>query len=102
MKKNKTQKNIYTLSLTILSMTLFLGVSYIICIYKTVILASDIELNNKNIELLSNNLNQKEFDYITSISDLDFDKAISLGYVKNTQDKISYFDINDNSEFALR
>ena len=100
MKINKTQKNIYTLS--ILSITAFLGISYIICIYKTVILASNIEMNNKNIELLSNTINQKEFDYIASVSDLDLDKAISLGYIKNTQDKVSYFDINNNGEFALR
>lgn len=98
--KNKSIKNIYTLSSIL--MVVLLSFSYIVCIYKTVVLASDTERNNKKIALLSSEINQKEFEYIAQISDIDLDKAISLGYVKNNEDIITYFSINDNSEFALR
>jgi hypothetical protein len=100
MKNNKTQKNIYTLSSVIV--LVLLSFSYIVCIYKTVVLASDSEVNNKKIALLSADINQKEFDYISQVSDIDLDKAISLGYKKNSDDMIAYFSINDNSEFAVR
>lgn len=100
MKNNKTQKNIYTLSSIII--VVLLSFSYIVCIYKTVVLASDSEVNNKKIALLSADINQKEFDYIAQVSDIDLDKAISLGYKKNSDDMIAYFNINDNSEFAVR
>jgi hypothetical protein len=99
-KVNKTQKNIYTLSG--IAMVVLLSFSYIICIYKTVVLASDSEINNKNVALLSAEINQKEFEYISQVSDIDLNKAIDLGYVKNSEDIIAYFDINDNSEFAIR
>lgn len=98
--KNTTQKNIYTLSSIV--MVVLLSFSYIICIYKTVVLASDTEVNNKKIALLSAEINQKEFEYIAQVSDLDLNKAISLGYVKNNEDIVAYFNINDNSEFAIR
>lgn len=100
MKNNKTQKNIYTLSSIII--VVLLSFSYIVCIYKTVVLASDSEVNNKKIALLSADINQKEFDYIAQVSDIDLDKAISLGYKKNSDDMIAYFNIKDNSEFAIR
>lgn len=100
MKSTKIQKNIYTLS-SIITVVL-LSLSYIVCIYKTVVLASDSEINNKKIALLSADINQKEFDYIGIVSDIDLDKAISLGYSKNDKDVIAYFNINDNSELAIR
>jgi len=99
-KVNKTQKNIYTLSSIVI--VVLLSFSYIIYIYKTVVLASDSEVNNKKIALLSAEINQKEFEYISQVSDIDLNKAIDLGYVKNNEDIIAYFDINDNSEFAIR
>jgi hypothetical protein len=83
-------------------MVVLLSFSYIICIYKTVVLASDTEVNNKKIALLSAEINQKEFEYIAQVSDIDLNKAISLGYVKNNEDIVAYFNINDNSEFAIR
>lgn len=100
MKSTKIQKNIYTLS-SIITVVL-LSLSYIVCIYKTVVLASDSEINNKKIALLSADINQKEFDYIGIVSDIDLDKVISLGYSKNNEDVIAYFNINDNSELARR
>lgn len=100
MKNSKTTKNTYTLSIVIMTLTLVF--TYIICIYKTVVLASAIEVNNKKIEILSTDINQKEFDYIRDISLINLDKAISLGYKKNSEDIIAYVNINDNSEFALR
>jgi len=98
--KNNKTKNIYTLSSAVLIVVLTF--SYIVCIYKTVVLASDSEINNKKIDLLTSSINQKEFDYIEEMASLDINKAISLGYQKNTKDKIAYFDINDNKEFARR
>lgn len=97
---NKSIKNIYSLSSIL--MVFLLSFSYIVCIYKTVVLASDTERNNKKIALLSSEINQKEFEHIAQVSDIDLEKAISLGYVKNSEDTIAYFNINDNSEFALR
>lgn len=98
--KNNKSKNIYTLSMA--SMVIALVFSYIICIYKTVVLASDSEINNKKISILTATINQKEFYYIEQVSDIDLDKAISLGYIKNTEDKIAYFNTNDNKEVATR
>ena len=46
-KNKKARKNIYTLSAMFLIVVF--SFSYIICIYKTVILASDSEINNNNI-----------------------------------------------------
>lgn len=99
-KKNNTSKNIYTLSAATLAIALIF--SYIICIYKTVVLASDSEINNKKIAILATNINQKEFEYIGQVSDIDLDKALALGYEKNTEDRIAYFNINGNTEFARR
>ena len=99
-KINNTSKNIYTLSAATLAIALIF--SYIICIYKTVVLASDAEINNKKIAILATNINQKEFEYIGQVSDIDLDKALSLGYEKNTEDRIAYFNINGNTEFARR
>lgn len=97
--KNRTTKNTYTLSVIIL--TLILTFSYIICIYKTVVLASSSELNNKQVEILSADINQKEFDYIRNVSEINLDKAISLGYKKNTNDIVAYVNINEGA-FAVR
>jgi hypothetical protein len=99
-RKNNKSKNIYTLSIAIAVVAL--SFSYIVCIYKTVVLASDSEVNNKKIAIITANINQKEFEYIEQISSIDLDKAISLGYQKNTENKIAYFNIKDNSEFARR
>jgi hypothetical protein len=65
-------------------------------------MASDSEINNKKIASLSANINQKEFEYIGKVSDIDLNKAISLGYVKNSKEVISYFNINNNNELAVR
>lgn len=99
-KNKKTQKNIYTLSVMVLIVVL--SFSYIICIYKTVILASDSEMNNKKMSLLSLNINQKEFDYISQISKIDLARATELGYIKNHESVVAYHNINDNSELAIR
>ncbi len=100
MKNIKITRNSYTLG--IVTMTLILVLTYIVCIYQTVVLASSVELNNKNIQNLSTDINQKEFNYIRDISEINLDKAISLGYKKNTEDIIAYVNINDNIEFARR
>lgn len=99
MKNNKT-KNIYTLSIA--SFAIALVFSYIVCIYKTVVLAADSESNNKKISILNDSINQKDFDYIEKISSIDLDRAIALGYQKNNQEKVAYFNIKENSEFARR
>jgi len=99
-KKNNKSKNIYTLALA--TMVIILVFSYITCIYKTVVLASNSEVNNKKISVLTAIINQKEFDYIEQVSSIDLDTALSLGYQKNTQDRIAYFNIKDNNEFARR
>ncbi len=98
--QNNKSKNIYTLSAA--SLVVMLVFSYIICIYKTVVLASDTEINNKKVSVLTATINQKEFQYIGQVSSIDLDKAISLGYQKNTEDRIAYFNIKDNSELAIR
>lgn len=99
-KNKKTQKNIYTLSA--IAMIIVLSFSYIICIYKTVILASDAENNNKKIASLSLSINQKEFDYILEVSKIDLNKATELGYVKNKESMVAYNNISNNSELAIR
>lgn len=99
-KQNNKSKNIYTLGAT--SLVVILVFSYIICIYKTVVLASDTEINNKKISILTAKINQKEFQYIGQVSSIDLDKALSLGYQKNTEDKVAYFNIKDNTELAIR
>ena len=76
--QNNKSKNIYTLSAA--SLVVMLVFSYIICIYKTVVLASDTEINNKKVSVLTATINQKEFQYIGQVSSIDLDKAISLGY----------------------
>ena len=98
--RNNKTKNIYTLSIA--AMVVMLTFSYIVFIYKTVVLASDTEVNNKKINSLSAIINQKDFDYINQLSLIDIDKAIALGYTKNTEDRIAYFNTKDNSEFARR
>ena len=91
--KNRITKNTYTLSIIVL--TIMLTLSYIACIYKTVVLASSAEKNNKQVENLSANINQKEYDYIRDISEINLDKAISLGYKKNTEDIVAYINVKD-------
>ncbi len=97
--KNKS-KNIYNLS--VLTMVLILSFSYIVCIYKTVVLASDSEINNKKIAIINEIINQKEFDYIDKVASIDIDTAASLGYKKNSENMIAYSNIKDNTEFARR
>ncbi len=99
-RQNNKSKNIYTLGTV--SLVVMLVFSYIICIYKTVVLASDSEINNKKISVLNATINQKEFEYIGQISSIDLDSAMALGYLKNTEDRIAYFSIKDNSELAVR
>lgn len=98
MKNKKIKKNIYIAG----SIFLTLILSYIICIYKTVVLASALESNAKSVAALEAEINQKEFEFIGKISELDIEKAISLGYQKNTHDKVAYATVNTNNEFALR
>ena len=93
------QKNLLILSATFF---VILSLSYIICIYKTVVLASDSEANNKAIALLSADINQKDFDYIGKISDIDLNHALALGYRKNVEGEIAYLNIHDTSELAIR
>ncbi len=100
MRNIRITQNTYTLGAIITTFVLIF--SYIICIYQTVVLASAVELNNKNIQDLSTDINQKEFNYIRDISEINLDKAISLGYKKNTEDIIAYVNTNDNIEFARR
>ncbi|MBC7981638.1 hypothetical protein H7X65_01025 [Candidatus Parcubacteria bacterium] len=98
--RNNKSKNIYTLAAS--TLVVLLVFSYIICIYKTVVLASDSEINNKKISVLTASINQKEFEYIGQVSSIDLDKALSLGYQKNTEDRVAYFDTRINSELARR
>lgn len=93
--KNRTIKSIIVMSI-------ILTMSYIVCIYKTVVLASTAEVNNKQLEILSADINQKEYSYIKDVSEINLDKAISLGYKRNTEDIISYVNTKDVKEFALR
>lgn len=99
MKNKNDKKNIYVLGS--LSIVVLLVFSYILCIYKTVVMASNSEINNKKIASLSANINKKEFEYISKVADIDLDKAMALGYVKNHKDVISYLNINNN-ELAVR
>ena len=54
--KNRTIKSIIVMSI-------ILTMSYIVCIYKTVVLASTAEVNNKQLEVLSADINQKLYIY---------------------------------------
>ena len=102
MKKIQNRTMIKKINLFMLILTLSFGLFYIVFIYKTVVLASNMEVNNKKNEILSFDINQKEFAYIENLSSLDMDKAASLGYLKNTEAKIAYFNIKDNNELAVR
>jgi hypothetical protein len=51
---------------------------------------------------LSANINQKDFDYLSDISDIDLNTASSLGYQKNTDDRVAYVSINDNNNELAR
>ncbi len=98
MTKNLNPKYTYALiALTVLSVT-----AYIVCVYKTVIVASEHEVQKGIFAELQITVGEKEHAYIQENTKFDSDEAIRLGYVKTPTSNISFIDLTKDTALAIR
>ena len=90
----------YTYSL--LTLSLFLVGSYIIFIYKTVIVASEHQSQKKVFVALQARVSEKEHIFIEESTQFDMDEALRLGYVKTPEKNISFVDLSKDTSLAIR
>lgn len=95
--KNQTP---YTYGL--LTLSLCLVVVYIVCIYKTVIVASEHEVEKKAFGSLQVSVGEKEHAYIQENTQFDIEGAIALGYIKTPEAHISFIELNKDTSLAIR
>lgn len=82
---------------------LLVGVSaYIVCVYNTVLTASQTESIKTEFQKLQVSVSQKEHEYIQSVSNITLDYAEELGYIRVSEDSIAYFDLKEETSLAVR
>ncbi len=95
-------KNPTLYSYSLLTLTLCLVIAYIVCIYKTVIIASEHEVQRGVFAELQVTVGEKEHSYIQENTKFDIEEAIRLGYVKTPESHISFIDLTKDTALAIR
>lgn len=89
-------------TLVAIAITLFFVTAYIVCVYKTVIVASEHEMKKKVYTELQITVGEKEHEYIQANAKFDTDEAIRLGYIKTPESNISFINLTKDTALAIR
>lgn len=79
----------------------FLSVGYVVCIYKTVTVASNHEKTSAMLAELRSQVGEKEHVYIEKTSNITLEGAIALGYEKTTE-SVAYITQDKDTALAIR
>ncbi len=103
------KKNTYTLiakkinkTSVLFSLIMLLSCAYIVCVYKTVTIASHYEKQRIAYSELQSIIGQKEHAYIQITSTIDVESALALGYQRSTGDEVAYIDTHKDIALAVR
>jgi hypothetical protein len=86
---------------TLFSLVVLLSCGYIVCIYKTVTVASNHEKTQTLFAELQSQVGAKEHVYIEKTSSIDMNQAIALGYEK-TIESVAYINTHKDTSLAIR
>ena len=102
------KKNTFTLlfkkinrTSVLFSLIVLLSLTYIVCVYKTVTIASHYEKQRIAYSELQAVVGQKEHEYIEKTSVIDVETALALGYERSTGD-VAYIDTHKDTALAVR
>ncbi|MES2985755.1 MAG: hypothetical protein V4686_01350 [Patescibacteria group bacterium] len=101
------KKNIYKLlakinrTSALFSLIILLSCTYIVCVYKTVTIASHYEREQIAFSELQAVVGQKEHEYIQKTSTIDVETALALGYERSTG-AVAYIDTVKDVALAVR
>lgn len=103
------KKNTFTLlfkkinrTSVLFSLIVLLSCTYIICVYKTVTIASHFEKERVTFSELQAVVGQKEHAYIQKKATIDVETALALGYERSTTDEVAYIDTHKDVALAVR
>jgi hypothetical protein len=83
------------------SLVVLLSCGYVVCIYKTVTIASNHEKLLAAFTELQSQVGEKEHAYIKKTSSITMSEALALGYEKTT-DSVAYVTTNKDVSLAIR
>lgn len=83
------------------SLVVLLSGGYVVCIYKTVNIASHHEKTMSLFTDLQTQVGKKEHVYIEKTSSIHMDEALALGYEKSTQ-SVAYINTSKDTSLAIR
>ena len=102
------KKNIYntiikkiTSTSILFTLVILLAFTYIVCVYKTVTIASHYEKEHIALAELQTTVGEKEHMFIQKTSTIDVDTAIQLGYERSIS-AVTYIDTTKETELAVR
>lgn len=103
MKKNtyKLIANKINKTSVLFSLIVLLSCTYIVCVYKTVTVASHFEKERIAYSELQAVVGQKEHAYIQKTATIDVETALALGYERSTGE-VAYIDTNKDVALAVR
>lgn len=91
-----------SLTSVLFSLIILLSCTYIVCVYKTVTIASHFEKERVAFSELQAEVGQKEHVYIQKTATIDVETALALGYERSTADEVAYIDTHTDSALAVR
>ncbi len=83
------------------SLVVLLSAGYVVCMYKTVTIASHHEKTLALFTELQSRVGEKEHVYITKTSSITMSEALALGYEKTTE-SVAYITTDTEKSLALR
>lgn len=83
------------------SMVVLLSCGYVVCIYKTVNVASNHEKTLTRFAELQSEVGEKEHIYIEKTSSINIHEALALGYEKTTE-SVAYINTSKDTSLAIR
>ena len=102
------KKKTYTLILNkisktsiLFSLVILLSFAYIACVYKTVTIASNYEIERISFSELQTVVGEKEHSYIVKTSTIDMEEAVKLGYERSAGN-VAYLETEKDIELAVR
>lgn len=83
------------------SLVVLLSFGYVVCIYKTVTVASEHEKTKALFTGLQARVSEKEHVYIEKTTAISMDEALALGYQKNGE-TVAYINTSKDVALAVR
>lgn len=90
-----------SLTSTLFSLVVLLSCGYVVCIYKTVNIASNHEKTLTLFTELQSAVGEKEHVYIEKTASIDMSQALAMGYEKTTQ-SVAYINTHKDTSLAIR